>query len=971
MRPHRLELTAFGAFPGDVDLDLDALGESGLVLLCGDTGGGKTTLLDALGFALYGVVPGERQKAREDLRSHHAPAGARAQVRLELTARGRRLRVTRTPAQHRPKKRGEGTLLEAPTALLERRLDDGTWEPVAARCEDVGAEIGRLLGMDADQFFQVVVLPQGRFAAFLQADHKDREKLLKQLFHVDRFESAERWLADRAATATAAVATARQELAQVAGRVAQAAGAELPDDLEAAPLWAQGLVDGARVAAVDAGAQAAALADERTAAEAALAAAEALLTAQSARRAAEAELADLEARSDQVAALACDLDAARRARPVAVAAAGLETARGELAEAETQAERALADVALCGGTPDDPAAQARAADAEAHRLEHLVDVQARAATADRAARAAELAADVLEVELAGCREWLESLPEQRDALQTEVAAARTAVLALPELVVREQAAQEQARLAEEVAQLESARPGLVTAAEEARAHATALQAEAEQLRNDRVDALIAELAFALQDDCPCPVCGSLAHPDVPVVQPRADVGKEAEVAARRAAEAAEQAAAAAAQAVAVHDERVAGLRSRLAPVDDVTELLTATRATAARLPDAEERLVLLATEGERRYADLARFETRLEEERKRAVEADGDVAALLDELRAAGLEPTADLAALRRSALLLAQACDGAARADQQLRAARTALERATATVTELAVAAGFGDATAAAAAVRPDDDVARWAAEVDDHTASVQRVRARLAELDVPLDVVAPVAERREALALVVQVHEAAVGAAQVATDRERALTDLLPAYDACLGEVGPLLARASSVRALAELVAGRGGNRLSMPLSTFVLAARLEEVAQAASLRLARMSGGRYTLRHTDVGRDKRSRAGLGLSVEDGWTGRTRDTATLSGGETFMTALSLALGLADVVTAEAGGQSIDALFVDEGFGTLDADSLDQVMDVLDELRSGGRLVGVVSHVADLKQRIPAQIRVQKGMHGSTVSTT
>jgi exonuclease SbcC len=177
--------------------------------------------------------------------------------------------------------------------------------------------------------------------------------------------------------------------------------------------------------------------------------------------------------------------------------------------------------------------------------------------------------------------------------------------------------------------------------------------------------------------------------------------------------------------------------------------------------------------------------------------------------------------------------------------------------------------------------------------------------------------------------------------------------------------------LKALAELAAGRGSNRLSMPLSTFVLAARLEQVAEAASLRLSRMSGERFTLAHTDVSRDRRTRAGLGLQVRDGWTGRTRDTATLSGGETFMTALALALGLADVVTAEAGGQSIDALFVDEGFGSLDAGSLDAVMDVLDDLRSGGRLVGVVSHVADLRSRIPAQVHVRKGTSGSTVSTT
>jgi exonuclease SbcC len=159
-------------------------------------------------------------------------------------------------------------------------------------------------------------------------------------------------------------------------------------------------------------------------------------------------------------------------------------------------------------------------------------------------------------------------------------------------------------------------------------------------------------------------------------------------------------------------------------------------------------------------------------------------------------------------------------------------------------------------------------------------------------------------------------------------------------------------------------------MPLSSFVLAARLEEVAESASRRLARMSGGRYTLVHSDASRDRRSRAGLSLEVDDAWTGRRRDTATLSGGESFQASLALALGLADVVTAEAGGTRMDALFIDEGFGSLDQEALDDVMDTLDELRSGGRLVGIVSHVGDLAVRIPAQVRVIKGPNGSHVQT-
>ncbi len=157
-------------------------------------------------------------------------------------------------------------------------------------------------------------------------------------------------------------------------------------------------------------------------------------------------------------------------------------------------------------------------------------------------------------------------------------------------------------------------------------------------------------------------------------------------------------------------------------------------------------------------------------------------------------------------------------------------------------------------------------------------------------------------------------------------------------------------------------------MTLSAFVLAARLEEVAAAASERLIKMSQGRYSLVHTDAGRGNR-RVGLGLLARDSWTGHDRDTATLSGGETFLASLALALGLADVVSAEAGGARLEALFVDEGFGSLDADTLDEVMDVIDGLREGGRVVGLVSHVAELRQRIPAQLHVRKTPTGSDVS--
>ncbi len=180
------------------------------------------------------------------------------------------------------------------------------------------------------------------------------------------------------------------------------------------------------------------------------------------------------------------------------------------------------------------------------------------------------------------------------------------------------------------------------------------------------------------------------------------------------------------------------------------------------------------------------------------------------------------------------------------------------------------------------------------------------------------------------------------------------------------PVAAQDAELAALAEVVAGRGQNHRAMSLRAYVLAAKLQEVAVAGSARLERMSGGRYTFVHSSARESRGRSGGLGLDVLDGWSGQTRPTRTLSGGETFLASLALALGLSDVVAAESGGRVLDTLFIDEGFGTLDADILELVMATLDELRSGGRIVGLVSHVDELRQRIPSRLRVRTGPAGS-----
>ncbi|WP_344443956.1 SbcC/MukB-like Walker B domain-containing protein, partial [Kitasatospora nipponensis] len=263
----------------------------------------------------------------------------------------------------------------------------------------------------------------------------------------------------------------------------------------------------------------------------------------------------------------------------------------------------------------------------------------------------------------------------------------------------------------------------------------------------------------------------------------------------------------------------------------------------------------------------------------------------------------------------------------------------------------------------------------LEEGAAEPQASAAVLAEPDLVTAAAAAPADPvgvQEALRAATADLRAAAGAEHAARERCAALAELGAQLAAAAHELAPRLASFGRISRLAQLTTGTSAdNRLRMRLESYVLAARLEQVAAAASDRLVRMSGGRYTLVHSDERSAGGKRSGLALLVVDAWTGTERDTATLSGGESFFASLALALGLADVVTDEAGGMPLDTLFIDEGFGTLDEQALEEVMDVLDGLRERDRAVGIVSHVADLRQRIPAQLLVRKGRHGSTLQLT
>src|ERR1700683_5253194 len=414
MRPHRLCVTAFGAFGGTVEVCFDDLAQSGLFLLHGETGAGKTTLLDALGFALYGRVPGERGKARR-LRSDHAAPGTPTEVQLEATMGGRRMRLTRKPEQLRPKRRGGGTTTEQAKLLLEE-CDGGSGRAVSTRAGEADDEIKDLMGMSAEQFFQVVLLPQGQFAQFLHADADHRRRLLQQLFATDRFSAVEQWLAERRRTTAGRVEQARQGIAERAAHIVRGphppaaeksrdpvdagdncrGGPAGPSDDLPSPAWAEGL-------AATAAAQSAACAGQVGAHRATLDQAQDALRdadrlAGRQRRRAEAlrtrdHLAEAVPALD---ALRQELDAAVRAAEVIPSLTEAERAAAALAAAraaEEQARAALAAVPGAHGVRPGEAAAGLRAHAEQQvtalgRLEALRSLADQAADEDTAAAAA-------------------------------------------------------------------------------------------------------------------------------------------------------------------------------------------------------------------------------------------------------------------------------------------------------------------------------------------------------------------------------------------------------------------------------------------------------------------------------------------------------------------------------------------------------------------------------------------------------
>ncbi|ACS30370.1 exonuclease SbcC [Micrococcus luteus NCTC 2665] len=1004
-----MRLEGLGPYAQAQDVDFDRLNAGGLFLLDGPTGAGKSTVLAALCFALYGTVPGGRS-AESLVTTLREPGAVIPEVQVEFTVQGRRFEVVRSPKHERPRRRrsaaGGATVTTQATVSLRERVD-GEWTAPLTRADEVGQQIAAVLHLDAEQFMQVVLLPQGQFAQFLIAKSDERRVLLRRLFGTQRFDGVEEHLRVETARLDTAVAVDADAARTARAQLAEALHEALGPDWHA-PEPSPDTDDRLLVLAAERAGRAhedarAGLATARAAEQRARVTVRELETRGRDLAAAEAWASrrrDHDAEAETAAARRRAVDAHERAGRVLTAgqrATAAADAAGTTSEAVTEV---LAHV------EDEPTAAAWLA---AARADGAADAPASRRALGEAERAAEAVARSvrdrdrmreLEQEAAAAAERRAEIDRDRAALvesrperEAAVAALRSAVergterLGVREAVDR---AVDEAAARRTAAEAAAARAVEVETAARAHREAQERRSEAAErhvgLLRARYEQAASELAERLVPGEPCAVCGSPEHPapaataDTTVTEADVRDAEQARTAADRAATDAETALRAAEQTLRTAREAAAGLAPEAA-----REALDRAEAERAALDQAAKDLAadrrrLAAAEKEHAGADETA--ATLTAEDGRLAEAAAHRAARLSELRDAVEAARGDAETLdaRRDQVTAARRVLAALAAaqDEDARARAVADETGQALTAALAEQ-HFDDVDAARAARLEETEAAARTAAVQEWDAE----RARLAELEASepvrrgralaeAGVEPPTEEQTRAAAEALAAAEAASSSRATAVGRLDSLVATVRRQSAALTEVlersAGLIAEHTRVRGLLDLVRGGGENLLKMPLTSYVLAGRLEEVAAAATERLLAMTDQRYSIEYSDaVG--GRGNKGLELVIRDHYVDETRHPATLSGGETFMASLALALGLADTVQAEAGGIELDTLFVDEGFGSLDADTLDDVLDVVDTLRTGGRTVGLVSHVERMRQEIGVRLEVRKDRRGSSLA--
>jgi exonuclease SbcC len=1018
MKPLLLTLQAVGPYAGRQTIDFRAVLDSGLFGIYGATGSGKSTIFSAMTFALFGEAARSEQHAAT-LRSDHADAGLLTEVELVFESAGRTYRIVRQPEQTRPAKRGGGETKEAHKAWLFDvtgldldKLNDANTGKVLAetKIKIVDDAIEKLLGYRAAQFRQIVLLPQGRFEAFLSADTKERLEILRDLFDVTLYRrltdrlKADADAAERKVAAARAVCIARLSAENFATMDA----------------LAEGISDAEIRHRDQSGAAAKAKAEWDAALQAYQAAAQ--TDAQFVEhRAAEQNLATLDASRPEIDALTARLKLARIVASLADAASARDTSRTDVdaahkrqTAAADRLKKAEAETHRAKQTRDGLAQQSAAIESKKSELHTLRDHANRLATSETlrsTATAAQTKAHESATAVDAAKSTLATLTSRKDATAKALTAAQSAQVQRSQLNATASHLRERltaAKAYEDATQKASAAQTSLQRAEADRASAATSHQTAQATFATAEQALLknhaAHLAVHLTPGEPCAVCGSPDHP----APARGTSGSQRLDENYTRAKATLDAARARANEAATHfeiakqtlTERQAALAALTPPERTAAALTTelqSIEANLSRLGAPADEAALSASLGKldselaAAMAFLERAQVAERDAAKSAAAAqqslDDSIAAIPSNLREANALQSA-IATLSQAIANFDRDTQAAALADQNATAQHAAALRETETiaaeVTRLAVhltrvEQNFADRLAANGLTAAEYD--RRKADVvmipelekrirhheDQRAAAVdrlQRAAAAIASLIRP-DLTALASARDTAANAFDTLNTAATEAAARLAQLRKLQTDLAAEgqrLDALEKEAAPL-------RELSEAFSGKTYQKID--LETFAISTLFDRILEAANLRLGPMTRGRYSLMRETAGQGN-ARRGLGIAVEDTYTGRQRPTSTLSGGETFIAALALALGLSDVVESAHGAVRLDTIFIDEGFGSLDSENdggtLETVLQTLQDLVGTTRAVGLISHVPLVQQAIPNGFFVTKTPGGSHI---
>lgn len=1009
MIPLNLTIHSFGPFAGQEVIDFQKLGEHKLFLIYGPTGSGKTTILDAMCYALYGTTSGDGRSGAA-MRSEYASPKEATEVAFTFAIGEKTYRAVRSPEQQIAKKRGTGTKKAAAKAALYEITAAGEEKPLATK--NVTAAVEALLGFKAEQFRQVVLLPQGEFRRLLLANSSERQQIMQTLFHTWRYERLQELAKKRHDELADRYAAIKAKREQVLAQLQIEDESKLRDKQAA---WQEEIekAENALQAAIK----------ENAAQQQALQAAKVLANQYTTLRTSEAAASQLQQEAAAVEAKRQEVQRLRQAQILAepcqqldeIEARGRDAAKKEeTAKAKAgQAEKDWQAISQAKAQSDQQEGAYKQAAADVVTLQQLTEkVAAYTACQENTKKAA--------VQAAVTQQAYQKLSQARTAKAAQLEKTRQRISSLSDWAVAAAAARQQIQSLEEAFQREKkglALQAKIAAAvkqsgqrqkdaDQAAQKAREAQVQYEALQFTFLQSQAAFLASTLAEGQACPVCGAMHHPKLAVlpeaVPQKEDVerqkrraeackGKEQETAAAWSASQAQQAAlekqyadfaaeytlqgcidgypeklAQAEKEAKNWETKVAQGQKLQAQIEQDQEALKALEAKETKAQQAaneaqqqavqvKAQLQHLEQEIPASYRDAAALAKQLQGRRSFVAAYEKQRVALQQKLVTAEREKT--------------QTQEQAASWHQQAETLRQRFYDGTQALRQRALDAGFDSVKKLRAKQPFISQIPVLEKEITAYEAKVQQVQGTMAQMRKLIGAQAePEIGQYEAKARQAQQAEQRLAEAKGTLASQYGQWQQAVAQLRQFGQAAQALTeKYKTVGAVYELIAGK---QTGINFERYVLGALLDEVLQAANERLQAMSRQRYLLQRSTAWQDKRvKQIGLDIAVFDNYTGYARAANTLSGGETFLASLSLALGLADVVQAYSGGIHLDTIFIDEGFGTLDEETLDYALKTLMSLKRGGRLVGIISHVGELKERIDARLAVKKTDRGSTTA--